>query len=340
MRSFIFFPLVPLLVFFQGCVSGVDADFDMNLKSSENFISISFGSCNRQDLPQPLWSQIAQDQTQLFIWLGDNVYADTENMLEMERIYEIQKQQPEYQSLLSESQVIGIWDDHDFGVNDGGKDFAFKDESKQLMLDFLDVPKGAAVRSRTGAYQSYDIESDLAQVRVLLLDTRYFRDNLEKKDGHYVSNTEGTILGEKQWLWLESMLDSAQSDLVVIGSSIQVIPTEHRFEKWSNFPNERARLLDLIARFPEKKIVILSGDRHMAEISELEVKERLIVEITSSGLTHSWRRTEPELNRHRVGEQIFVLNYGLLKITKEGETPVFEFQIKSETGAALLKYTL
>jgi hypothetical protein len=35
-------------------------------------------------------------------------------------------------------QVIGTWDDHDYGLNDAGKDFGRKFFTQKLMLDFLD----------------------------------------------------------------------------------------------------------------------------------------------------------------------------------------------------------
>ena len=41
---------------------------------------IAFGSCNNQREPQPLWQSIAASQPDLWVWLGDNIYADTRNM--------------------------------------------------------------------------------------------------------------------------------------------------------------------------------------------------------------------------------------------------------------------
>ena len=35
-----------------------------------------FGSCNKPDLPQPLWGPVVSLRPQVFIWLGDAVYAD------------------------------------------------------------------------------------------------------------------------------------------------------------------------------------------------------------------------------------------------------------------------
>lgn len=39
---------------------------------------------------------------------------------------------------LCSSQIVGTWDDHDYGLNDAGKEYEGKDASQQVMLDFLD----------------------------------------------------------------------------------------------------------------------------------------------------------------------------------------------------------
>ncbi len=53
----------------------------------------SFGSCNKQYLPQPLWKKILKDDPQLFVWTGDVVYADTKDMGKLSQIYASQLRQ-------------------------------------------------------------------------------------------------------------------------------------------------------------------------------------------------------------------------------------------------------
>ncbi|MCP4146916.1 MAG: alkaline phosphatase family protein, partial [bacterium] len=47
------------------------------------------------------------------------------------------------------------WDDHDFGVNDGGKECPMIKESKKEFLEFFDVPENSPRRKRDGIYTSY-----------------------------------------------------------------------------------------------------------------------------------------------------------------------------------------
>ena len=92
--------------------------------------------------------------------------------------------------------------------------------------------------------------------KFIFLDTRFFRSKLKGKKSNYIENIEpdATILGNAQWAWLENELKS-DFDFLFIFSSIQIIAKDHRFEKWSNFPNERAKLFELLEQFNDKTIL-------------------------------------------------------------------------------------
>ncbi len=64
---------------------------------------------------------------------------------------------------------------------------------------------------------------------------------------------------------------NSDASVHLIGSSIQFISHEHPYEKWENFPKARQRMLALLTRYKIKHPLILSGDRHIAEISRMEV---------------------------------------------------------------------
>jgi len=303
--------------------------------SGESVDVIAFGSCNRQNRPQPLWQPIISDQPDLWIWMGDNIYGDTPNMDTLSSKYELQNQVSDYQALKAKTPIIGVWDDHDYGINDGGKHFAQKKESRDLMFDFLEVPENAPERKREGAYSSHLIGSGDNLVKIILLDARYFRDTLERIDKVYQLNQNGEVLGEAQWKWLEEELKNSPAKVNLISSGVQILPTEHAYEKWANFPKERERLLDLIAKSGAKTPVLLSGDRHIAEVMKLTDSRfpNGLYEITSSGLTHTWSEISPEPNQFRIGELIAKLNYGLALI--DWKKQEVTFQIKGENGVIL-----
>ncbi len=260
---------------------------------------IAFGSCNKQDLPQPLWPVITAWKPQLWIWLGDNIYGDTTDMRLLKTKWDQQKMQPGYSALREISEVLGTWDDHDYGVNDGGKDFSKKADSKDLFMEFLDVPKDDPRWNQDGVYASQTFGEAGRQVCVILLDVRSQRD--PRKTG-------GDILGEAQWKWLESVAAASRADVHLICSGSQILPTEHKYEKWADYPDSRQRLLDLAGKL--SGVIFLSGDRHMAEISQY----KNLIEVTSSGMTHFWKNFPGEENNLRQGEIFADLNFGTIEI--------------------------
>ncbi|MFW5760411.1 MAG: alkaline phosphatase D family protein [Cyclobacteriaceae bacterium] len=312
-------------------------------KEPEQF-TIAFGSCSKQYEQQPLWQEMLQHNPDLFIWLGDNVYADTYDMQQMARIYQEQLENPDYQAFTALVPVIGIWDDHDYGMNDAGKYYPKKDSSKMLMMDFLEVPENSPRRKRAGAYESYTYNFTGKTIKIILLDTRYFRDSLQKSEvrgRRYEPSETGTMLGEQQWQWLSGELQNP-GDINIIGSSIQVISQEHGWEKWHNFPHERERLLSLIAESDAPNVFFITGDRHIAEISRMRWPEidYPLYDITSSGLTHTWAHAEDEPNQHRVDSLVARLNYGLIKISKQEENLSIQVDIRGEEDALYLQQTL
>ena len=304
-------------------------------KQHEFIETIAFGSCSNQDKKQDMWQFVLQCKPDVWIWLGDMVYGDTENMNVLRKKYLQQKLDPRYQILREKCQIFGIWDDHDFGENDGCKTYPKKKESKAEMLKFLDVPSDAAVNLREGAYQSYEIGSANKKIKVILLDGRYFRDELKKRlNGlaRYHPNLEGDMLGEAQWEWLEKELANSDAQVNIIGSGVQVIAEEHGYEKWANFPNARQRLLQLIAKTNPTNPIIISGDRHLAEISKIQLEgmDTPLYDITSSGLTHTvpLKLGKLEPNKHRVGERIQERNFALLKFDWTTEPVTIKTEIR------------
>lgn len=287
---------------------------------------IAFGSCNNQDLPQPLWETIAAYQPQLWIWLGDNIYGDSEDMSVLAAKWDKQTSNPEYRKLTCP--VNGTWDDHDFGVNDGGKGYPMKAASQRLFLKFLDVPPDDPRWKQEGVYSSQTYGPPGEQVTVILLDVRTFRDK---------PKTDGNILGETQWAWLEKTLAESRAQIHLIASGSQILPTEHRFEKWSDYPKSRARILALLDKYKTAAPVFLTGDRHHAEISLLD-SPGPVHEVTSSSLTHSRKGNASEPNALRVGAVFTENNFGT--ITIDWKSRDASLAIRDRSGNPVLEKTI
>lgn len=310
--------LTTLLTLFTLSVSAQQSDIIID----QDITKIAFGSCSRQEeADKQLWKEVNNQNPDLWLWLGDNVYSDGEDMEQRRQDFDLQKSHPDYLELLETTQIYGIWDDHDYGLNDGGNEYTKRDEAKKELFDFLDVPESHPAWSRDGAYQSYTFNGEQS-IKVIFLDTRYFRDELKwanpgTSEKAAQVNPNGTVLGEDQWKWLESQL-SDNVDVILLVSSIQALPEQHRFEKWANFPPERDQLLALLDQ-TETPVIILSGDRHMSEVSKkAKSNGDLIYELTSSSLTNPWGVAEDEPNKYRQGEIIFETNFSVMEFGREG----------------------
>lgn len=117
---------------------------------------IAFGSCANQSMAQPIWEAILAYRPDLFIFAGDNVYGDfnTPDGGNLKRAYDIARTIPGYARLRETVSHFAVWDDHDYGLNDGGVEFAHKARSKELFLDFWNVPATDIRRQRDGIYDS------------------------------------------------------------------------------------------------------------------------------------------------------------------------------------------
>tara|TARA_B100000945_G_scaffold319765_1_gene327810 strand:- start:2822 stop:3829 length:1008 start_codon:yes stop_codon:yes gene_type:complete len=241
---------------------------------------IGFGSCIDQDLPQPIWSAIEAKNVDAFMFLGDNVYGDhPSGKLDKLRKSYI-SQSTKLPKWLNKKKVVSIWDDHDYGINDGGGDFKNKRESQKLFLDFWQIPENDPRHKRDGLYFNELIEIDGFKINLIVLDTRFFRSKLSSNKSPYIptDNIDTTILGDEQWTWFKQVLNH-DSDLILVLSSIQILATEHVFEKWDLFPHERLKMMKLLDSI-ETKSLIISGDRHKGGL----YKKGSLIELTSSSL--------------------------------------------------------
>jgi alkaline phosphatase D len=292
------------------------------IHSANTAYTLAFGSCtDAQKKEQQLWKEIEAEKPNLFLILGDIVYAKTDSLRSLTQQYQLQKAHLDYQHLLTQTIVDGIYDDNDYGQNDGGKTNKIKTEVKELVLNFFDIPNGDDRRNHEGLYFT---KSLTPQVRLIVLDNRTFRDDLTVstvKGKRYEPNVYGvgSMLGETQWQWLNNQIQNSKEDKIVLASTIQIVNNFHSYESWGNMPHERDKLFALIQKYPNKHFVLLSGDRHFSEISQLELPglPYPLIDITSSGITQIYTGTQAENNPLRVSPFIREYNFTVLRFEED-----------------------
>lgn len=237
---------------------------------------IAFGSCQNENRSMAFWDVIAAQKPQLFLLIGDNVYGDTgaqwrADIPTLTASYRKLSSRQEWDRFRRTVPMMTTWDDHDFGANDAGGSFAFKEYAEKAYESYWASPD--AVKARPGIYESRILGAEGKRVQFILLDTRFFRSDLVRMPhrdpapalGWYLPNEDpkASLLGEAQWQWLAGEL-SKPADLRIIVSSTQVVTSAHNFEGWANFPREREKLYRLLAAKGVNNALILSGDRHAA----------------------------------------------------------------------------
>ncbi|XP_066920150.1 uncharacterized protein [Clytia hemisphaerica] len=302
--------------------------------------TITFGSCNKHDKPQLLWDQIIKQDPNLWIWLGDAVYADTRilpmiwmpsPLATMKERFDVQKENEGYKKLKDETPIIGVWDDHDYGNNNGGKSYRNRLQSQNIFLDFLDEPADSIRRKREGVYVSYSYGTPGKIVKIILLDVR----------SHYEGGSSCDILGGEQWQWFKEQLDDPTASMFFIGTGLQVLSDIPFSEKWMACQKSLDRLIWLTQQHP--KVMFLSGDVHFAEINCINpvATGYPIYEFTSSGMSHTCSLPRPHwlcvfsiknvvASKYRISNVVTELNFGAIKI--DWEKMLVSFQVYGVEG--------
>jgi len=314
---------------------------------------IAFGSCANQDKDQPIWEAIFEQKPDLFVFLGDNIYADTRDPKVMAAKYATLAAKPHFKRLRDTTPVIAIWDDHDFGENDAGADYPMKAESRRQFCDFWGEPADSVRRTRDGVYAAYVFGPQGQRVQIILPDLRWNRTPLVEKTfkggykafavasglsgketpGPYdrIPDLTATMIGEPQWAWLEQQL-AQPADLRIFGSSLQVLADFAGWEGWVNYARDHQRLFEAIRRQKADRLICISGDTHYAEVSRLDTNVPYpIWDVTSSGLTEVWPVTPP--NALRVSPVLRERNFGMIEIDWSGAAPVVTMRVHDEKGA-------
>lgn len=191
------------------------------------------------------------------LWLGDNVYmlwshyANYENMFK--RYMKVRKQYKKLNRFLANQPNVAGWDDHDFGPNDAGGEFALKDTSLKVFKGFWPntYPENPALHGNYFKYSYYDAD-------FFMTDDRYFRGTR--------GDTNAPFLGETQMMWLKQQLLASQAAFKFIIIGTQVISELGFGEKYVEYSRERRELLDFIAQNNIKGAMFLSGDMHFTEL--------------------------------------------------------------------------
>ena len=286
-------------------------------EDAPNF-SVAVGSCNyisEEALDRPgkpygsgysIYETIASKNPDIMVWGGDNIYlreADWDSQTGINYRYTHSRSIKEMQPLLAKTQNFAIWDDHDFGPNDGDRGFYHKNLTQKAFRNFwANKTYGMDDNQNEGVYSTFN----WGDAQFFLLDNRYFKSPNDRKTG------KREMLGDDQLEWLIDNLvtSNAVFKIIIIGG--QVLNTEAIYENYSNYSDEKSKLLKEIQDNKIKGVFFISGDRHFSELA-MQTRENTysLYDWTVSPLTSGVvpaDKTINEKNTNRVEGSMFNVN--------------------------------
>jgi alkaline phosphatase D len=294
-------------------------------------IRIAFGSCARVQLDphQPVWGAVAAMEPDLFLWLGDNIYADSDTEAAYSDLYGRQRSVESLQPLLRTVPQLAIWDDHDFGYNDSDGTNPAKGMTLKLFQRWWANPAGG-LPDAPGLF----FKHGFGPIDIFMLDGRYHRDAPDAKDA-----PGKTMLGAAQKAWLKRELKASRATFKLLVSGTGWSNAERDGDSWAMFLHERDELLDFIRDQRITGCLGISGDVHMGEANCVPWSDKGgydFYDLVSSGLAQLLspkfvdQTPEVRLRAPWVGSA----NFGILDFRFDPE-PTVELSVRNVMGAAV-----
>lgn len=306
--------------------------------------SFALGSCtyiNEEAVDRPgkgygsnysIFEAINSKNPDIMLWMGDNIYlreADWDSKTGIYHRYSHSRSIKELQPLLAKTQNYAIWDDHDFGPNDGDRSFYNKHITQKAFKDFwANKSYGLDANQNEGTCSTFS----WADADFFLLDNRFFKSPNDRKTG------ERTILGKQQLEWLIDALASSKAAFKIIAIGGQVLNSSVRFENYECYKEEKNYVLEQIKNNGIRGVLFLSGDRHFTELSKISISEtQQIYDWTVSPLTSNIAPTYKEdTNVNRVEGSFFAENcFGIVSFAGNKETRQMKLTLFNKEGKEL-----
>lgn len=281
-----------------------------------------------------MWNTIAQTQPIALMMMGDNIYPDDPESIEMQRFnYYRRQSQPLWRQLVQNTAVYAIWDDHDFGVNDcwGGPEIdepAWKRPVWEVFRQNWVNPAYGGGEKQPGCWFS----ASIGNVDFFFLDGRYYRTDPKTENP--------SMLGPVQKQWLLNALSASEGVFKVIASPVPVVTGTKgdSLDTWDGFPDEREAILSHIEAEKIEGVFIISADRHRSDVWRIDRPNGYdIYEFESSRLTNIHQHDEHP-------KALFSYNkkqsFGTLAFDTVAENPTVTYTIHSIDGEEIHQHTL
>ncbi len=254
----------------------------LDLKKKNPKIGVASCFDDRQPNMTPIWQEYLNQKTDINFFIGDNSYADKidqkwgieANKSQLWRRYAETFERLYFYHSSMLTPTLFLWDDHDYGLNNGGRDFKYKKDALEVFKAFYPLKEIRGVYSFTlGAGSLFKAFNQ----NFLFIDARYFR----------------SLKNDKvQTQWGRDQEKRVFNQLNIDGKFTWLIQGDQYFGAYHPFESyERDRpesFLKMLSRLKKSraKVLFVSGDRHLTEIMKIDKKilGYETYELTSSGM--------------------------------------------------------
>lgn len=230
--------------------------------------SFVFSACVRDRYaPHTVFESISDLSPTFVALLGDQMYADSDgnintgpeaSVLAALRAKYDRNFDAYFQTMSSQTPLVAIWDDHDFGQDNSDSTYRFKAETRKVFKETFPIYPFHVEDG--GLYYQFAV----ADVDFFVLDTRWYRSPMQDSD------VEGkTMLGEEQLLWLLNGLKLSTAPFKMIFSSVSfndyggdTSSGRPGFDSWMGYTFERGKILTFIEENQIQGVLVFSGDQH------------------------------------------------------------------------------
>lgn len=231
-----------------------------------------------------IFETMAKEKSAFMLWTGDAWYSrEVDYYSEWGLWYRASHDRafPILQNFLKAMPQFAIWDDHDYGPNDIGKNYNLKETSRKVFNSYFCNPSSG--ENGQGIYTM----TSWGDADIFMLDDRWWRSADKIKDSvDGKPNPNKTMFGAQQMEWLKNALLFSTATFKIIATGSQVLNIVSPFDKLKDFPAEYYDLLNFLEEYKVSGVLFLTGDRHHSEIIKMNRPGNYpLYDITVSPLT-------------------------------------------------------
>jgi alkaline phosphatase D len=211
--------------------------------------------------PAPAYAHVAAADPKFVLQIGDFDHRNPQNIFAMRDMHRDVRGPysiagSDFQEHISHRfPVFHVWDDHDYGINNGDKTWVARSEALQAFDEYYPTPDRP---NPAGIWYKFTYMTS----EFFMLDVRSQRDVDTDPDGPDKSMLDGDNIanGQKQWLFDSLLTSKARWKFIVSG--VPFNPTAKPDDGWSAFETERSEIVSFINDHNIEGVILISGDLH------------------------------------------------------------------------------